>query len=166
MNTTFNNNGFAIQDTAPQHSNNPDNSYASVELLRRYPNLVVLRTFSRVYGLAGLRAGYALCGAAEFRQAVDQVRQPFNLNIAAQAAAVEALRHQDAVEQRVAHTLAARMGLVQELEQLDVRVADSDANFLWVHVADEEDATERAAVANRTTARLDLRRVARTDEPA
>ena len=76
-------------------------TYASVELLRRWPNLVVLRTFSKVYGLAGLRAGYALCGAPEFRQAVDQVRQPFYLNVAAQAAATEALRHQYAVEQRV-----------------------------------------------------------------
>jgi histidinol-phosphate aminotransferase len=117
--------------------------YASVELLRRYPNLVVLRTFSKVYGLAGLRVGYGLCGSSEFRQAVDQVRQPFHLNVAAQAAAVEALKHQDAVEQRVAHTLASRLGLVQELEELDVRVAESDANFIWVRVAEGEDAVER-----------------------
>ena len=55
--------------------------YASVELLRRYPNLVLLRTFSKVYGLAGLRVGYALCGSADFRTAVDQVRQPFYLNV-------------------------------------------------------------------------------------
>jgi histidinol-phosphate aminotransferase len=119
-------------------------TYASVELLRRYPNLVILRTFSKVYGLAGLRAGYALCGAPEFRQAVEQVRQPFHLNVAAQAAAVEALKHQDAVEQRVAHTLAARLGLVQELEGMGVRVAESDANFLWVHAAEDDDESERA----------------------
>src|SRR6516225_1445171 len=62
--------------------------YASVELLRRHPNLVLLRTFSKVYGLAGLRVGYALCGSPEFRVAVDQVRQPFHLNAPAQAAAV------------------------------------------------------------------------------
>jgi histidinol-phosphate aminotransferase len=117
--------------------------YASVELLRRYPNLVVLRTFSKVYGLAGLRVGYGLCGSAEFRQAVDQVRQPFHLNVVAQAAAVEALKHQDAVEHRVALTLASRLGLVQELEELDVRVAESDANFIWVRVAEGEEAPER-----------------------
>ena len=70
-------------------------TYASLELLREYPNLVLLRTFSKVYGLAGLRVGYALCGAEDFRVAVDQVRQPFYLNAAAQAAAVEALKHQD-----------------------------------------------------------------------
>ena len=67
-------------------------TYASLELLRKYPNLVLLRTFSKVYGLAGLRVGYALCGSEDFRVAVDQVRQPFYLNAAAQAAAVEALR--------------------------------------------------------------------------
>jgi histidinol-phosphate aminotransferase len=118
-------------------------TYASVELLRNWPNLVLLRTFSKVYGLAGLRAGYALCGSAEFRQAVDQVRQPFHLNVAAQAAAVEALKHQDVVEQRVAQTIAARLQLEQDLGELGVRVADSDANFLWVRVAAGEDAPQR-----------------------
>ena len=61
-----------------------------------------------MYGLAGLRAGYALCGSSEMRAAVDQLRQPFYLNAVAQAAAVEALAHQDAVERRVTETLALR----------------------------------------------------------
>ena len=56
-------------------------TYASLELLRKHPNLVLLRTFSKVYGLAGLRVGYALCGAEDFRIAVDQVRQPFYLKL-------------------------------------------------------------------------------------
>ena len=86
-------------------------TYASLELLRKYPNLVLLRTFSKVYGLAALRVGYALCGAEDFRIAVDQVRQPFYLNAAAQAAAVEALKHQDEVERRVTETIAARLEL-------------------------------------------------------
>ena len=86
-------------------------TYASLELLRKYPNLVLLRTFSKVYGLAGLRVGYALCGSEDFRVAVDQVRQPFYLNAAAQAAAVEALRHQDEVERRVTETIAERLVL-------------------------------------------------------
>ena len=105
---------------------------ASLELLDRHPNLVVLRTFSKVYGLAGLRVGYALCGTEEFRIAVDQVRQPFYLGIAAQAAAVEALRHQDEVERRVAHTLAARISLEEGIGALGLWVAESDANFVWL----------------------------------
>src|SRR5579884_1962902 len=116
-------------------------TYASLDLLRRWPNLVLLRTFSKAYGLAGLRVGYALCGTEGFRAAVDQVRQPFYLNMAAQAAAVEALRHQDEVERRVTHTVAARMDLIDGLRDLGLWVADSDANFVWAHLP--EDAVER-----------------------
>ncbi|MBV8429608.1 MAG: histidinol-phosphate transaminase [Solirubrobacterales bacterium] len=108
--------------------------YASLDLLREHPNLVLLRTFSKVYGLAALRAGYALCGSEDFRVAVDQVRQPFYLSSAAQAAAVESLRHQDEVERRVARTLAARMTLEDGVRGLGVRVAESDANFIWLRL--------------------------------
>jgi histidinol-phosphate aminotransferase len=122
--------------------------YASLELLRRFPNLVLLRTFSKVYGLAGLRVGYALAGTSEFRGAIDQVRQPFHLNVAAQAAAAEALKHQDAVERRVTLTLAERTGLVNGVRALGVEVADSDANFIWVVLPDAEDpAAAEAEVA-------------------
>jgi histidinol-phosphate aminotransferase len=118
---------------------------ASLELLEAHPNLVLLRTFSKVYGLAGLRVGYALCGSESFRVAVDQVRQPFYLSAAAQAAASEALRHQDAVEQRVAATVAARGELATALRERGHRVPDSDANFLWVQVSD--DGADGAVVA-------------------
>jgi histidinol-phosphate aminotransferase len=109
-------------------------TYASIELLRRWPNLVILRTFSKAYGLAGLRVGYGLCGSGDFRAAVDQVRQPFYLNMAAQAAAIEALRHQDEVERRVTHTVAARTELTDGLRRLGLWVAESDANFVWTHL--------------------------------
>ncbi len=109
-------------------------TYASLDLLRKYPNLVLLRTFSKVYGLAGLRVGYGLCGAADFRIAVDQVRQPFYLNVAAQAAAVEALRHQDEVERRVSETVAGRLDLEERVRALGLWVAESDANFIWLRL--------------------------------
>jgi histidinol-phosphate aminotransferase len=112
---------------------------ASVELLRSWPNIVLLRTFSKVYGLAALRVGYALCGDASFRQAVDVVRQPFHLSVAAQAAAIEALRHQDAVERRVTKTLAARLALEQDVRDLGLWVAESDANFVWVRLPEDAD---------------------------
>jgi histidinol-phosphate aminotransferase len=116
--------------------------FASVELLERHPNLALLRTFSKVYGLAALRIGYALCGSEELRVAVDQVRQPFYLNAAAQAAAVEALRHQDDVERRVSHTVAERIALSDELQALGLWVAESDANFIWVRLPDDLDETD------------------------
>ncbi len=125
--------------------------YASLELLARHPNLVLLRTFSKVYGLAGLRVGYGLCGTETFCTAVDQVRQPFYLNVAAQAAATEALRHQDDVERRVVATVAARTALTSGAEQLGLWVAASDANFAWIRLidADSEHASahEAAVVA-------------------
>jgi len=116
--------------------------FASLELLRRHPNLVLLRTFSKVYGLAALRVGYALCGSEEFRIAVDQVRQPFYLGVAAQAAAVEALRHQDEVERRVGQTIAERLALVDALPSLGVWVAESDANFVWVRLPEGVDESD------------------------
>jgi histidinol-phosphate aminotransferase len=120
-------------------------TYASINLLRRHPNLVLLRTFSKVYGLAGLRVGYALCGSPDFRVAVDQVRQPFYLNSAAQAAAVEALRHQDEVERRVAYTVAARLELQEGVRALGLWAAESDANFIWLRLPEALD--ESAVVA-------------------
>jgi histidinol-phosphate aminotransferase len=123
--------------------------YASVELLRRFPNLVVLRTFSKVYGLAGLRVGYALCGSEDLPIAVNQMRQPFYLNAAAQAAAVEALKHQDAVERRVTQTVAERLPLEDGLRALGLWVAESDANFVWLRLpnADDEAAAEAEVVS-------------------
>jgi histidinol-phosphate aminotransferase len=118
--------------------------FASLPLLRRYPNVVLLRTFSKVYGLAALRVGYGLCGSEDFRVAVDQVRQPFYLNAAAQVAAVEALRHQDEVERRVTRTLALRMTLEEEIRRLGLWVAESDANFIWVRLP--QDAVEADVV--------------------
>ncbi len=111
--------------------------YASLPLLQRWPNLVLLRTFSKAYGLAGLRVGYGLCGSEDFRIAVDQVRQPFYLNAAAQAAATEALRHQDEVERRVVHVVAAREQLSTGLRELGLWTAESDANFVWTHLPDD-----------------------------
>ena len=115
---------------------------ASVALLRRYPNLVQLRTFSKVYGLAALRVGYALCGSEDFRVAVDQVRQPFYLNAAAHAAAVEALRYQDEVERRVTQTLASRLDLEAGLRRLGLWVAESEANFVWTLLPEGADEGE------------------------
>jgi histidinol-phosphate aminotransferase len=113
----------------------------SIGLLKKHPNLALLRTFSKVYGLCGLRVGFALCGSEAFRIAVDQVRQPFFCNAAAQAAAVEALGHQDEVVRRVERNLAERLGLEDELRRLGLDPAESQANFVWFDLparADEE----------------------------
>ena len=76
----------------------------------------MLRTFSKVYGLCGLRVGYAL-GSEEFRVAVDRVRQPFSVNGLAQAAATEAVHHLDELERRVERTAIERMHVETALEE-------------------------------------------------
>jgi histidinol-phosphate aminotransferase len=132
-----------------------DDPDATLPLLRRHPNLMLLRTFSKVHGLAALRVGYGLCGSEELRTAVDQVRQPFFCNAAAQAAATEALRHLDAVEDRVTRTIAERLGLEDGLRAMGIEPAASQANFLWFDLPAA--AEERAVVAGLAERRVLVR---------
>ena len=120
-----------VLDEAYCEFNLLDDPDASIDLLERHPNLVLLRTFSKAYGLCGLRVGYALCGSQEFRTAVDAVRQPFFCNIAAQAAAIAALRSQDSIAERVERNVVERITLTDGLSGLGIEAADSQANFVW-----------------------------------
>jgi histidinol-phosphate aminotransferase len=110
----------------------------SLDLLERHPNLVLLRTFSKVYGLCGLRAGYAL-GPESFRLAVDRVRQPFSVNALAQAAAAEAINHQDEVERRVEQNVIERVHVESELADRGLQTTESQANFSWVSLGERDE---------------------------
>jgi histidinol-phosphate aminotransferase len=118
-----------------QQTDDPD---TTIDLLAEIPNLVVLRTFSKCYGLAGLRVGYAISSAA-FRNAVDAVRQPFSVNAIAQAAAAEAVLHSDDVLQRVEQTIVERVTVEEELSGLGLRTAATQANFSWVDLGDADE---------------------------
>jgi len=128
----------AIVDEAYCEFNLLEDPDTSIELLGRHPNLVLLRTFSKVYGLCGLRVGFALCGSEDFPRAVDQVRQPFFCNAVAQVAAVEALSHQDAVTERVTRTIAERISVEERLRALGIEPAESQANFCWFALGEDE----------------------------
>jgi len=112
---------------------------ATLPLLDAHPNLVLLRTFSKVHGLCGLRVGFALCGSEELPRALDQVRQPFFCNALAQAAATEALAHQDAVLDRVTRTIAERISVDERLRALGLEPAESQANFCWFALGADRD---------------------------
>jgi histidinol-phosphate aminotransferase len=116
-----------------------DDPDATLDLLDDHPNLVLLRTFSKVYGLAGLRVGFGLCGSEDFVGAVNQVRQPFFVNVAAQAAAVEALKHGDAVTERVERAVVARIHIEEGLAAMGMQVAESQANFVWFDLPEDAD---------------------------
>jgi histidinol-phosphate aminotransferase len=131
-----------------QTNDDPD---ATVDLLADFPNLVVLRTFSKCYGLAGLRVGYAL-GSSTFRAAVDAVRQPFSVNALAQAAGAEAILHQDDVLRRVESTIAARLRVEEGLHELGLATAETQANFSWIDLGEAEEAAVVAGLAARQVA--------------
>jgi histidinol-phosphate aminotransferase len=102
------------------------------------------RTFSKAYGLAGIRIGWAYCpqGVADV---LNRVRAPFNVNIAAQRAAVAALQDRAFVEQAIRHNETWRAWLIDEIRKLGnagVRVDDSVANFVLLHFADAKRANE------------------------
>jgi histidinol-phosphate aminotransferase len=140
-----------ILDEAYVEFQTHDDPDATLDLLGDFPNLVVLRTFSKCYGLAGLRVGYAV-GSPKFRAAVDAVRQPFSVNALAQAAGAEAIRHQDDVMRRVENTIAARLTVEEGLAGLGLRTSDSQANFSWIDLGDADEAAVIAGLAAREIA--------------
>jgi histidinol-phosphate aminotransferase len=135
-----------ILDEAYVEFQTDDDPDTTVDLLAELPNLVVLRTFSKCYGLAGLRVGYAI-GSSNFRAAVDAVRQPFSVNALAQAAGAEAILHQDDVLRRVESTIAARLTVEEGLRGLGLQTTDTHANFSWVDLGDAEEAEVLAGLA-------------------
>ncbi len=108
--------------------------YASALTLRDLrERLIVLRTFSKAYGLAGLRVGYAV-GPSSIIAFLDRTRAPFNVNTLAQVAARAALTDQEHVQEYVAMNCVERARLRDALTALGARIAPSQANFLLVRL--------------------------------
>ncbi|MGY1748131.1 histidinol-phosphate transaminase [Modestobacter sp. SYSU DS0511] len=103
-----------------------------VELMRGRPNVAVLRTFSKAWGLAGLRVGYLLAEDPAVADAVRRTHVPFSVSSLAQAAAVAALASEGEVRQRCAAVVAERDRLTAALRERGLPVADSQANFVWL----------------------------------
>ena len=102
--------------------------------LERYPNLVVTRTFSKAYGLAGLRVGYCL-SHPDVADLLNRVRQPFNVNQPAQAAALAALDDQAHVEEAVRQNCQGMLQLTNGFDRLGISYIESAGNFIAFETA-------------------------------
>lgn len=109
--------------------------YDSVKWLGEFPNLIISRTFSKAYGLASLRVGYAL-GNAQIMDMLNRVRQPFNVNSVAQAAAVAALLDTEFVQQTFALNLRGMKQIVAGLTKLGLEYIPSYGNFVSFKIKD------------------------------
>jgi len=108
----------------------------SLALVRQGQPVIVLRTFSKIYGLAGLRVGYG-AARADLAAALERVREPFNVSTLAQVAALASLADGEQVERTRRMNSEAKRYLYREFERLGLRYTPSQANFVWLDVARE-----------------------------
>ncbi len=111
-----------------------DDKSVAISWLAEFDNLVISRTFSKAYGLAGLRVGYGLMHAA-VADVLNRVRQPFNVNAIAQAAAIASLADEDFVARSYAANRAGMLQITQGLNDLGLSFIPSKANFVTFKVS-------------------------------
>jgi len=114
---------------------------AGIELVATTQNTVMTRTFSKIYGLAALRLGWAYC-PAPIANALNRIRGPFNVTGPSIAAGVAALADQPHMERAVEHNTLWRGRMAEALEGLGLRVTPSAANFLLVHFPEGKSARD------------------------
>jgi histidinol-phosphate aminotransferase len=123
-----------LLDEALIHFQDVEDIDACLRLVDAFPRLLVVRTFSKIYGLSGLRAGYAVSSNGRLLAAAAPV---LGVNALTQAAVEHALRHGDAEVERRRHAVVReRHFLTEQLRALGADVTDSQANFLWIRVRD------------------------------
>ena len=115
----------------------------TIKLMKKYPNLMTARTFSKMYGLAGLRVGYGVA-SREIIDILNRLREPFNVNSVAQAAAVAVLGD-EAYYRRIAKDVhEQRQYLYRSFERMQVAFEESFTNFILVNVGGDSTEVARA----------------------
>ncbi|MFG6114527.1 histidinol-phosphate transaminase [Halobacillus sp. MO56] len=107
--------------------------YDAVAGLKKHPNLIVLRTFSKAYGLAGLRIGYGIARTEVIHQ-LDPAREPFNTSTIAQAAAIIALEDKKFLNESVTRNKDNRKAMMDFCDEQELGYFDSQANFLLINL--------------------------------
>jgi histidinol-phosphate aminotransferase len=125
-----------VVDAAYQEFVRDPDAPEPLDLFRDRPNVVVLRTFSKAYGLAGLRVGFAI-GHESVVQAIRKCALPFGVNHVAQAAAIASLQAEDALLERVGALVAERTRVTDALREAGWDVPDAQGNFLWLTLGDD-----------------------------
>lgn len=122
-----------LYDAAYEEYRDNSGSETWATWLKEFPNVLVARTFSKAYGLAGLRVGYGFA-SNEIVEALHRVRQPFNVNRLAQVAALAALQDQQHVRMVIERNARARQGIYQFCEQERLTYQRSETNFVLLSV--------------------------------
>src|SRR5438132_12157199 len=125
---------IVVLDEAYNEYLTPELRADSTKWIRRHPNLVITRTFSKAYGLAGLRVGFALAHSS-VADVMNRVRQPFNVNSVALAAARAALDDMEFVARSFAENLQGLKQLEEGARKLNLDFIPSWGNFLTIRVA-------------------------------
>jgi len=123
-----------VLDEAYSEYLSQDKRYDAMSWVRRYPNLLVARTFSKAFGLAGLRVGFAIA-QSELTDLLNRLRQPFNVNSLAQAAAIAALNDTAFLEQSAEVNATGYRRLTEAFDKLGLEYVPSNGNFVIVRVS-------------------------------
>ncbi len=111
--------------------------YQTLSLINKFDNLIITRTFSKAYGLAGLRCGYGIANI-EIIDYINRIRQPFNVNSLAQIAAIVALEDKKTLEFNIKQNKKGLIQLYKGFEKLALKYIESKANFVSVFVGDAD----------------------------
>ena len=124
----------------------PEQQYDAIAWVKRFPNLIVSRSFSKAYGLAGLRIGYGIAQPA-LTDLLNRIRQPFNVNSLAQAAAIAALQDTAFLQKGYDLNRAGYLQLTDAFEEMGLTYLPSAGNFVLVKVGDEADSGAKVNLA-------------------
>ena len=123
-----------------------ENQFESAGWVKKYPNLLVSRTFSKAYGLAGLRVGFGIAQPA-LTDLMNRIRQPFNVNSMAQAAAIAALNDKAFLQQSASNNAAGYQQFTEAFDKLGLQYVPSYGNFVLVKVGNDLAAGARINLA-------------------
>lgn len=135
-----------VLDEAYNEYLTPEQRYDAIAWVKRFPNMILSRSFSKAYGLAGLRIGYGVAQPA-LTDLLNRIRQPFNVNSLAQAAAVAAFQDSAFLQQGFEVNLAGYAQLTQAFDSLGLTYLPSAGNFVLVKVGEDDGAGARINLA-------------------